>query len=139
MSTRSNIGVVTKDNKLRVVYCHSDGYPSWNGNILLNHYTTQEKVEELISNGDMSLLDKECTKPDNHSYEHRIDGYTVYYGRDRGEDNTEFNEVDFKGDINNHTDLFDNNYGYIFFNDKWYFNKSCGKFKKLTKNVIKND
>lgn len=38
------------------VYCHWDGYPSFNGRVLREHYTTVEKVHELIDGGNISSL-----------------------------------------------------------------------------------
>ena len=91
MSTRSDIIVHMSNGKWARVYCHWDGYPSHNGKILFNHYNTQKLAEKLIKHGDMSYLDKKCGKPKGHSYDTPVKGYTVYYGRDRGE--TETNAV----------------------------------------------
>lgn len=59
MSTRSNIGIIKLDGTLEVVYCHFDGYPSHNGEILLHNYTDIKKIEELISKCDIISLEKE--------------------------------------------------------------------------------
>ena len=86
MSTRSTISLKTKDG-YRSIYCHFDGFPDHNGNLLLEHYDTQEKVEELIALGSLSSLNKH-PKPaegDKHSYCHPAKGVTVAYARDRGE------------------------------------------------------
>lgn len=50
------------------------------------HYETLEKVEALLSLGDISSLDEQSTCPAGHSYSTLVDGYTVAYHRDRGED-----------------------------------------------------
>lgn len=58
MSTRSNIGMVSKDGKsAQVIYCHSDGYPSYNGKILLEHYQDEKKIKQLIKLGTFLTLD----------------------------------------------------------------------------------
>ena len=54
MGTRSRIGIQLKDNSVLSVYCHYDGYPSFNGRVLREFYDTKEKVEQLIDGGDMS-------------------------------------------------------------------------------------
>jgi hypothetical protein len=54
MGTRSFVGVMVGD-KCRAVYVHWDGYLEGVG-AELQEYTTQAKVEELISHGDRSSL-----------------------------------------------------------------------------------
>ncbi|EDF8717950.1 post-segregation killing protein PndC [Salmonella enterica] len=89
MSTRSSITVKTTDGKFRTIYCHFDGYPSGVGKTLAQYYDTQEKAETLLAGGDISFLEASCDKPEGHSFENPVEGYTVYYGRDRGETGTE--------------------------------------------------
>jgi hypothetical protein len=86
MSTRSNIIVEHTDKTVKRVYCHFDGYLEGVGATLLEHYNTQELAEALVVPGDMSSLGEKCDKPKGHSYNTPVEGYTVYYGRDRGED-----------------------------------------------------
>lgn len=86
MGTRSTITAKKADGTYIAAYCHWDGYPSHNGKILVDHYNSQERAEELLGHGDMSFLDERCDKPDGHSYENRIKGCTAFYHRDRGED-----------------------------------------------------
>ena len=54
MATRSRIGIQLSDESVLSVYHHWDGYPEWLGRILKTHYSTREKVAELIDGGDMS-------------------------------------------------------------------------------------
>jgi len=54
MSTRSRIGIELQNGSIVSAYHHSDGYPEWLGKTLTEHYTTKEKVTELIDGGDMS-------------------------------------------------------------------------------------
>ena len=70
MATRSNIGIKA-DGGYRFIYSHWDGYPSNNGDILLNNYTTDEAVNDLITGGDISSLGDNLEK-------------TIFYARDRG-------------------------------------------------------
>lgn len=89
MSTRSDIIVCRSDGKVARSYCHWDGYLQGVGKDLVEHYTTQDKVEALSALGDLSSLGPRCTKPRGHSYEKPKKGYTVAYGRDRGQKGTE--------------------------------------------------
>ncbi len=104
MATRSTISIREVDNTVRTIYSHWDGYPSHNGKLLLEHYTDVDKIRELISLGDISVLDKELhpigegyinkweggeyvrvrtDKP--HSFDQRWDGVCLFYKRDRNE------------------------------------------------------
>lgn len=88
MSTRSTIAV--EDNfGVKQVYCHFDGYPSHNGNILVQHYTDYDKIIKLISYGDMSYLAPNVEPTRLHTYKNPQKDVVVYYGRDRGEENTQ--------------------------------------------------
>lgn len=86
MSTRSRIGIKTENKEIKSVYCHWGGYPSNNGAILLQHYDTKEKVENLIALGGMSSLHESIECPEGHTFDNPKDGHTVFYHRDRGED-----------------------------------------------------
>ena len=55
MGTRSRIGTRLSDGSILSAYHHYDGYPSWLGRQLRDHYNTTEKVTELIDGGDMSV------------------------------------------------------------------------------------
>ena len=56
MATRSVIGIINEDNTVNSVYCHYDGYPEHTGYFLKKFFDTTEKVNNLISNGDISSL-----------------------------------------------------------------------------------
>jgi hypothetical protein len=56
MSTNAMIYAKQKDNSVKGVYLHWDGYPGWAGDMLLNNYTDDEKVQKLISLGALSVL-----------------------------------------------------------------------------------
>ena len=101
MSTRSYIVIEKKresgEKFYEGVYCHWDGYPSYNGKILFNHYKDRAKVEKLISLGDLSVLDEriEPTEGSGHCFEYdkREKGVCVFYKRDRGETGVDAKEV----------------------------------------------
>ena len=56
MSTRSVIGILNEDATVTSIYSHYDGYPEHNGYFLKKYFDTTEKVQNLISNGDISSL-----------------------------------------------------------------------------------
>jgi len=70
MGTRSHIGVLQPDGKIKAVYCHFDSYQ--NLEILIKNYNSFELAMKLLEEGDMSQLGntlEECE----------------FYSRDRGE------------------------------------------------------
>ena len=85
MSTRSRIGLMLEDGTIKHSYCHFDGYPNGVGNTLVENYSDIEKVEELLSFGDMSFLSPKITPEGEHSFGNPEKNVTVFYGRDRGE------------------------------------------------------
>src|SRR5574340_739754 len=92
MSTRSNIGIINRDGSVEMIYCHSDGYPEYNGRILLESYTNEDKIRELMALGDISSLGPEIGKKHDFDAWPRVPGtenWTLAYGRDRGETNIE--------------------------------------------------
>lgn len=87
MSTRSRIGILNPDGSTRTIYCHSDGYPEHQLPILTQHYSSIEKVEELLNLGDISSLGERIAPnlEEEHTFKNRVKGVTVAYHRDRGE------------------------------------------------------
>lgn len=110
MATRSNINVKVGD-KYHCIYCHFDGYVDGVGKTLYENYSSQELAEQLVSNGNLSSLGQNCTKPDGHSYNNQIKGYSVYYGRDRGEEDQEMEILN--------SPLFDQEYSYVWNGTAW--------------------
>lgn len=95
MATRSTIAIELEGGLVKQVYCHWDGYLSHNGAILLEHYSNPVKAEALINNGSISSLNQEVGE--QHDFDARFEStdprslWTRFYGRDRGELDTEFN------------------------------------------------
>jgi hypothetical protein len=56
MATRSRIGLELENGSILSIYCHYDGYPEHNGVKLKEHFSTRNKVSELIDGGDISSL-----------------------------------------------------------------------------------
>ena len=122
MATRSNIAIFDREKgEARYIYSHFDGYLEGVGATLKEHYTTTEKVEKLISLGDISFLEKEVEIPEGveHSYSSPAEGITVFYGRDRGEDGTE--PITRHVDESNLHRLKENEYLYVWViqDEKW--------------------
>jgi len=100
MSTRSAIGI-RYGTIIKAVYCHWDGYVEHNGAILQEHYNSV-KTNKLLSLGDLSSLRPEIGEAhpfskfdteqddDMFNYEALYGNMCTFYGRDRGESNTEF-------------------------------------------------
>lgn len=141
MSTRANISYVD-NNKVHTIYCHNGGYIEEVGTLLFNFYNTIEKVTELVANGDASYIAK-TINPDP-TYEHSFDNpqadVCVFYHRDRNESwehtkpyISDFNETTLSKIMGNQE------YNYIFMNDKWYVNRyGDADIYELTEDIVKN-
>ena len=92
MATRSVISKIDKkvsNGEITTVYCHSDGYLNWNGKILNEHYRNGNKVDELLSNGGISMLNENIGKPGIDFNDYKKFGslkQSRFYHRDRGEE-----------------------------------------------------
>ena len=56
MATRSLIGINLNNGITKVIYCHWDGYPEHNGQLLVDHYNSPSAIVELMELGDLSSL-----------------------------------------------------------------------------------
>lgn len=132
MSTRSMICKEQPNGKYLSIYCHFDGYLEHNGIILDIAYNTEEKVNQLLGLGDLSILGLVTSPSKNkiHTFNNYQNNVCLAYGRDRGENNTEAKECTLK-------ELFNNvwiEYFYIFTKDnKWIYSNSY--FKNLKCNT----
>ena len=128
MGTRSRIAVMHGD-KVKSVYCHWDGYLEHNGAILQEHYDST-KANNLVALGDLSSLRPEIgekhafsrleTPMDDEAYDKLYGNMTTFYGRDRGEENTEWKVAhtfeEFLEQVNNCS----GEYYYIMKDGIWY-------------------
>ena len=91
MATRSSIGYLKADGTVTAIYAHWDGYPAGNGRILQEHYQAAYKIGKLIHLGDVSVLAPNIgNKIDFDDREAQaVNNQCLFYGRDRGESNTE--------------------------------------------------
>ena len=90
MGTRSKIGILKSDGKVDAIYCHWDGYPDYNGRMLIENYVKVEQIRKLISLGSISSLGKNLEETNSYygwreeespkaTYEN-IEEYTMAYG-----------------------------------------------------------
>ena len=83
MATRSTIAIRNADTTVTGIYCHWDGYLSYNGKVLVENYTTEAAVRELIALGDLSSLGERIGS--KHDFDNAPRDECNAYGRDRGE------------------------------------------------------
>lgn len=97
MSTRSYICIEQQDGTYKGIYCHSDGYETHNGAILIDHYNNRERAEALLKLGNLSYLqpklEPDPNYPHNFDFDERQEGVTVAYCRDRGETEQEAHPI----------------------------------------------
>lgn len=88
MATRSLIAKQIAEDKFRTIYCHWDGYLDHNGRVLLDHYNTPEKLDELLALGPISFLAPKLNPDPNmpHTFENPQQDVVQAYARDRGEE-----------------------------------------------------
>jgi hypothetical protein len=121
MATRSRIGKKLEDGTIKSIYCHWDGYPEHNGEILKEHYKTEAKIDALLELGNLSSLAQDIGM--QHDFKDPSPGWCVAYGRDRGEINT-------KARISTTlSDMMQEEYNYVWDNGKWRcYNESGREF-----------
>lgn len=117
MGTRSSIGYLLPNGSVKAVYCHWDGYPEYNGEILMKNYTELSKVEELISLGAISSLGK-TTKYTEKDYD-ETNECTRDYHRWRNEEISIQTYKDI-GDYKEHGFDACQEYIYLFADGNWY-------------------
>jgi len=100
---------------------NNNGQPEHVKPILLNHYNTPEQILALVGKGKLHILAESPKCPDSHTFENPVDGYCVYYGRDR-KDGERFNLVYFFG---SHDPISESYIGYQYlYDNEWLFKAS---------------
>ena len=144
MGTRSRIGVMHGDN-VKSIYCHWDGYLDFNGRILQEHYDSA-KANHLVALGDMSSLranigEKHKFSPfdqqelNNEEFKKQFGDMCTFYGRDRGEKDTEWKVATTFDEFLEQCDNCGAEYYYIMRDGTWYCGdtyESTPLSKKLT-------
>ena len=85
MATRSNIAQLLPDGRVKVIYCHCDGYPEGVGRMLEKHYNTPDRVNDLMALGGLWQLRQYLYPTGPHIEGAREPRVTIALGRDCGE------------------------------------------------------
>lgn len=149
MATRSRIAHEYTDGSIRSIYCHWDGYPLHNGDILAKHYKTQEIVDELINLGDLSILGKVIGEKhdfcwnDNMTFEERNadprNDMCLSFMRDRGEKDCIPNCHHTRQELVDYFDESDQEYLYLFSRNGYWLMWEDGKWKPLLLILIREE
>lgn len=134
MGTRSYICYETKKGEYIGIYCHADGYLTYNGAMLLDHYCRRDRVKALMALGNLSSLGERLypDRYEEHDFEHRQDGVCVFYGRDRGEKEQQATEVKLT-DIDDPTSWIE--YCYVYGLDGVWRYFECGHLDEGLKDL----
>jgi len=144
MSTRSAIGI-RYGTIIKAVYCHWDGYVEHNGAILQEHYNSV-KTNKLLSMGDLSSLRPEIGEAhpfsrldcnlNTEEWEEMYGNHCTFYGRDRGESNTEFTTHNSIEEFREEYRSRGCEYFYLLEGDRWtYSHYSSDEIKDLASAV----
>jgi len=100
MATRATIAKLD-DKGVLAIYSHSDNYLAHTGIILDKHYRDESKVDELLSHGDVSIINENIgVKLDFMDYKSFHENKQCrFYGRDRGEQHRHFDLLDSELDL----------------------------------------
>lgn len=113
MATRSRIGLYNEDGTITGIYCHWDGYPEYNGRILVESYTDIRKINQLLKLGNLSSLGPEIGS--KHDFNDRTEEECTFYRRDRGEISKAVRYKDFAEWMGDRED-----YNYLFRDGAWH-------------------
>lgn len=131
MATRSFISIKTGE-EYRTIYCHWNGYPEYNGVVLLKYYNTIERVEALLALGSVSSINEKIAPEAGtlHSFDKPQNGVVVAHHRDRGDTYTPPRRHTYKG-------LEREDYNYVFNSttNTWFIKPYNGKWQPLKKVV----
>jgi hypothetical protein len=150
MGTRSFIGVMHGD-VCKIVYCHWDGYLEHNGKILFENYDSP-KANHLVSLGNLSSLgpnigekhEFDCPyaygTPADRAWREVKSTMCTFYGRDRGETDTEFKTYISFAALVDAFEEFGCDFCYIMKEDVWYmFNSGNTSLRPLADELAKLD
>ena len=152
MATRSTIALLRDNGEVVKVYCHWDGYLDNNGRLLVTHYNTPEKIEALLTGGDISSLGEvigekhpfDTFNKDKMSEEDLAlaakaveERWTLYYGRDSGETGTEPKVYADLGLYERNAQFEEFNYCYIY--GTWYYKSYDEKVRSVAEELEKID
>ena len=122
MATRATIAKLD-DKGVLAIYSHSDNYLAHTGKILDQHYQDESKVDELLSHGDVSIINENIgVKLDFNDYKSFHENKQCrFYGRDRGEKNKQAEQLrDEKELLEFAFDKCDAQFIYMYAFGHWY-------------------
>ena len=126
MATRSVIAKLD-DRGIQAIYCHNDGYLSNNGKLLDQHYQGIDNVNQLLAEGDISSLKDTISD-------------TIFYARDRGEDNKEAVTLKDETELLKHAfESCDAEVVYMFAYGSWYVYDNSNKIGDSSHQFIELD
>jgi hypothetical protein len=131
-------------NLVKSVYCHWDGYLAHNGKMLAEYYDSA-KANHLVSLGDLSSLRPEIgeahafshydTEMNQEQYYELYGDMCTFYGRDRGESNTEFKVAHTFAEFLEQADNCGAEYYYIIKDGVWYCGTTYNNMHPLSKTL----
>lgn len=128
MSTRSRIAIQNKDKSITSIYCHHDGYIKKNIGVayeLQKHYKSEDKINTLMDLGSISALGETPKKGSTKAYGRDLNGY------ERHQEHTDFEDLwEYYKE-----EGWNEEYLYLFKNNKWYYVKSKSQLIQLSKLV----
>ena len=123
MATRATIAKMQTDGSgIKAIYLHSDGYLEHAGRILAEHYKDESKVDELLEQGDVSMLDENIgVKIDFNDYKTRYaNKQCKFYMRDRGEKYKHAEQLKDETELIEFSKNCDVDFIYMFAYGSWY-------------------
>ena len=140
MSTNATITVINRaTGKASTIYNHWDGYPEGVGKTLKEHYNSQELADALVALGNVSNLDESIEQPAGHTFNTPVKGYSVFYGRDRGEDDQEAMVQDVDTFVLDRHSYGQQQYNYMFVDGEWIRATKIPSIHEQTLAKIMND
>ena len=121
MATRAIIAKLD-DKGVKAIYNHSDGYLEHAGRILAEHYKDENKVDELLAHGDVSIIDENIgVKIDFNDYKTRYaNKQCKFYMRDRGEKYKHAEQLKDETELIEFSNNCDVDFIYMFAYGYWY-------------------
>lgn len=138
MGTPAVVGI-KNDEAFTVIRVHYDGYLSYMGNLLLNHYD-EGKTKELLELGNASSLGMSLEAENPNLLDQIVlSPYSRFLSRDEGENIQHNRAVTLSSTIQLFIEFKNVKNFYILDNGIWYHSYSDKKFSKLTNEYITGD
>jgi hypothetical protein len=112
MSTRATIGLKQPNGKIDTIICWHDGYLDGAGRILKKHYDTPEKIEKLMQNGNLELIQPTIKRCEFQ-----------YQGDDATPEDCQAETLKDTDALLYQVRNFNQDYGYLFQDGQWFFYK----------------